>query len=84
MLNEMDRGNMVVKKRARFQLLFFKYWGSRSSEASETDTKIEPLRNKSQQRILSAAMIAGKRKNRYIKGNLDTRFLVGFISDKQD
>lgn len=63
----------------------FKYWGSRISAASETATEIEPLRSKSQQRIfISAVMIAGKRNNRYNKGSLDTRFVVGLISDKQD
>lgn len=71
MLNKIDRRQKVVKKRASFQLLFFKYWGGRRSEASETATEIEPLRNKSEQRIfISAVMIAGKRNNRHIKSNL--------------
>lgn len=81
MLNKMDRGKKVVKKGASFQLLsntFFRYWGSRSSEASERATETEALRNELQQRIfVSAAMMAGKRKNRYTKGNLETRLWLG-------
>lgn len=84
MLNKIDRGKKVVKKRANFQLLFFNI-GEVEVLKLQKPTEMEPLENKSQQRIfISAAMMAGKRKNRYIKDNLHRRFVVGLISDKQD